>query len=111
MTSTFLRAVNDLLNAMDVDKKNVLLLLDLSAVLDTIDHQILLSSLENFLGIRSTVTALQWFRSYLLDRKQRVLVNSFSSSLLKFGVPQGSVLESVLFDLYATPLSDFIANH
>ena len=91
--------------------KSVLLLLDLSAAFDTIDHQILLSRLETVFGIRST--ALHWFRSYLLDRNQCVVVNNSasSSSPVMFGVPQGSVLGHVLFVLYTTPLSDIIANH
>ena len=109
--TALLRIVNDLLNAMDEDKISVLLLLDLSAGFDTIDHQILLSRLETVFGIRSTV--LQWFRSYLLDRNQCVVVNNSasSSSPVMFGVPQGLVLGPVLFVLYTTPLSDIIANH
>ena len=108
--TALLRVVNDLLNAMDEDKISVLLLLDLSAVFDTISQQILLSRLETVFGICST--ALQWFRSYLLDRNQCAVVNnSASSSLVIFGVPQGSVLGPVLFVLYTTPLSDIIANH
>ena len=109
--TTLLHVVNDLLNTMDEDKISVLLLLDLSAAFDTIDHQILLSRLETVFGIHSTV--LQWFRSYLLDRNQCVVVNNSasSSSPVVFGVPQGSVLGPVLFVLYATPLSDIIANH
>ena len=96
-------------DAMDEDKISVLLLLDLSAAFDTIDHQILLSRLETVFGIRST--ALQWFQSYLLGRNQCVVVNnSASSSPVMFGVPQGSVLGPVLFVLYTTPLSDIIAN-
>ena len=94
---------------MDEDKISVLL--DLSAAFDTIDHQILLSRLETVFGIRST--APQWFRSYLLDRNQCVVVNNSasSSSPVMFGVPQGSVLGPVLFLLYTTPLPDIIANH
>ena len=65
---------------------------------------------RNCLGIHST--ALQWFWSYLLDRNQSTFVNSSTSSpLLLFGVPQGSVLGSVLIVLYTTPLSDVMASH
>ena len=96
---------------MDEDKISVLLLLDLSAAFDTIDHQILLSYLETVFGIR--FTELQWFQSYLLDRKQFIVVNNSASSPspLMFVVPQGSVLGPTLFVLYTTPLSDIIASH
>ena len=108
--SALLRVVNDLLNAMDADKIFVLLLLELSAAFDAIDHQIL-SRLETVFGVRST--AFQWFRSYLLDRNLFVVVNgsSSSSSAVMFGVLQGSVLGSVLFVLYTTSLSDIIVSH
>ena len=49
--------VNDLLNTTDEDKISVLLLLDLSAAFDTIDHQILLSSLKTVFGIRCTISS------------------------------------------------------
>ena len=73
-----LRIVNDILSALDNDNISVLLLLDLSAAFDTIDHQILLSRLNSVFGIQST--ALQWFQSYLSDRYQSTSVNNSSSS-------------------------------
>ena len=109
--TTLLRVVNDLLKTMDNDDISVLLLLDLSAAFDTVDHHILLSRLENVFGIHSA--ALQWFRSYLLDRFQFVSVDNLRSATtpLLYGVPQGSVLGPVLFVLYTTPLSDTISAH
>ena len=106
--TVLLRIANDLLNSLDQDKISVLLLLDLSAAFDTIDHDILLSRLSTTFGI--TNTALNWFRSYLSDRKQIVLINEnrSSESTLNFGVPQGSVLGPVLFILYTTPLTHLI---
>ena len=108
--TVLLRIVNDILSALDNDNISVLLL-DLSAGFDTLDHQILLSRLNSVFGIQST--ALQWFHSYLSDRYQSTSVNNSSSSpsQLMYGVPQGSVLRPILFVLYTTPLSDTIANH
>ena len=109
--TAILRILNDILNSLDKNKISVLLLLDLSAAFDTIDHEILLARLEHRFGVRET--ALKWFRSYLHDRKQLVQVGDFRSdvSALKFGVPQGSVLGPVLFILYTTALSYVIRGH
>ena len=88
-----------------------LLLLDLSAAFDTIDHEILLSRLNHDFGIRST--ALNWFRSYLSDRKQYVLIDDQKSTETSqdHGVTQGSVLSPVLFILYTTSLTCLIEKH
>ncbi len=75
----------------------MLVLLDLSAAFDTIDHDILIDRLQNYTGIKGQ--ALRWFRSYLSDRYHFVYLNGESSqlSLVKYGVPQGSVLGPLLF--------------
>uniref|UniRef100_A0AAX7TX77 G8 domain-containing protein n=1 Tax=Astatotilapia calliptera TaxID=8154 RepID=A0AAX7TX77_ASTCA len=87
-----LEVTNDLLMASDSGLISVLVLLDLSAAFDTVDHNILLERLEHAVGI--TGTALQWFVSYLSHRLQFVHVNGESSSHteVNYGVPQGSVL-------------------
>ena len=78
-----------------------MVLLDLSAAFDTGDHNALLSRLHSKFGISGT--ALEWFRTYLNGRSQRVMVQgNLSRSLnLDFGVPQGSCLGPLLFTIYA----------
>ena len=86
-----------------------LILLDLSAAFDTIDHARLLERLKSWFGISDVV--LNWFTSYLGHRSQSVKVNEAVSSPrpLLYGVPQGSVLGPILFTLYTSPLSSIIA--
>ncbi len=102
---------NDLLLSSDCGCISLLVLLDLSAAFDTIDHNILLNRLENFVGISGS--ALAWFNSYLSDRHQFVAVNEEVSyrSQVRYGVPQGSVLGPLLFTLYMLPLGDIIRKH
>ena len=109
--TALLHILNDLLLATDSGKVSLLILLDLSAAFDTIDHTILLTRLQHTFGISDT--ALSWFSSYLSDRKQTVLINGIysQSAHLTCGVPQGSVLGPVLFTLYASPLSTIIESH
>ena len=94
--------------AVDKGRVIILLLLDLSAAFDTIDHKILLTLLKDHFGIDGTV--LHWLSSYLTDRTQSVHINLSSSTIssLKYGVPQGSILGSLLFCVYMTPLGQII---
>ena len=66
--------------AMDQHNSVILILLDLSAAFDTVDHGMLLSRVSNLFGITGTV--LEWFRSYLSDRTQFVEVNGACSAVL-----------------------------
>ncbi len=91
----------------------VLVLLDLSAVFGTIDHDVLLQRLSDKLLLEISVSALAWFESYIQGRTQSVTIgdSSSSSQALRYGVPQGSVLEPQLFSIYAAPLSRIISRH
>ena len=61
--TALLRVHNDVFANMDNYSATVLVLLDLSAAFDTIDHSVLFDRMENIIGIEGT--ALNWFRSYL----------------------------------------------
>ena len=75
----------------------MLLLLDLSAAFDTVDHDILLTRLHSKYSISGI--ALEWFRSYLTNRSQFALIEGCRSQSreLKCGGPQGSVLGPILY--------------
>lgn len=109
--TALVRVQNDLLQAIDKHGAAVLVLLDLSAAFDTIDHKVLLSRLEKDLGI--TASALAWFASYLEDRHQTVLINGKRSEKrkLKFGVPQGSVLGPLLYVAYTLDIGRIARKH
>ena len=109
--TALLKVQNDIMMAVDGGSVAVLVLLDLSAAFDTIDHAKLLHRLESRFGIQGA--ALAWFRSYLSGRYQSVTVDGQSSEArqLEYGVPQGSVLGPLLFTVYTTPVGDIIRSH
>ena len=109
--SALLCVMNDLLLAADKRKDAVLVLLDLSAAFDTIDHTILLNRLNSQYGI--TGTSLSWFESYMRGRQQAVKIGDTLSAFheLTCGVPQGSVFGPQIFMMYTAPLENIIKAH
>lgn len=98
-----LRLVVPSYNPLDSDSASLLLLLDVSAASDTIDHSIVLSHLNNHIGIQGTL--LSWFQSYLSNITQCVSYHYTISEIsnVNFGIPQGSVFGPLLlFHQYAS---------
>ena len=102
-------AINQLyetfLDNADKSETTSAIFIDLSKAFDTVNHDILLKKLEYY-GVRGIVNNL--FRSYLTNRKQYVMGNNISSSLLPItiGVPQGSVLGLFLFAAYINDITE-----
>ncbi len=110
-TETALLSVTEALRIAKAESKSpVLILLDLSAAFDTVNHQILLSTLSS---LDITGIPLRWFESYLTGRSFRVAWGGEVSKAhqLVTGVPQGSVLGPLLFSTYTTSLGAIIQAH
>uniref|UniRef100_A0A669CA98 Reverse transcriptase domain-containing protein n=1 Tax=Oreochromis niloticus TaxID=8128 RepID=A0A669CA98_ORENI len=111
MKTALVKVMNDILIATDHGKYAVLVLLDMTAAFDTVDHDLLISRLQHCVGISGS--ALLWLKSYLLNRTFCVKLGSASSSVapLLWGVPQGSILGPLLFSLYLLPLGAIFRKH
>ena len=111
LTEALIKVQNDILMSMDNKEVTLLVLLDLSAAFDTIEHSILLNILQQDFGVVGT--ALNWFDSFLSGRKQRILVGDKTSDdfNLNCGVPQGSCMGPILFTLYVSRLFNIISQH
>ena len=98
---------------MALDKRHCvfLVLLDLSAAFDTVDHQVFLRQLQHRYGFARG--ALDWMSSYLTDREQHVVINGTPSDAvtLKYGFPQGSCIGPFGFKLYTKELTMIAQKH
>ena len=109
--TALLRVYNDIVTTIGKGNGAMLVLLDLSAAFDTIDHDNLFCILEKYVGIRGN--ALKLIKSYFSNRTQRVQIDDVLSDFANIicGVPQGSVLGPLKFCLYLLPMSAILKYH
>ena len=99
-----LEFADKIVSNLEQGKLPLAIFLDLSKAFDTIDHKILLEKLKYY-GISGK--AIEWFQSYLCERKQYVQYGDSTSSMsfIKTGVPQGSILGPLLFIIYMNDIA------
>ena len=106
--TSLVKLVNDILWNMDRQLVTSIVILDLSAAFDTVDHDLLLDVLEARFGIAGK--ARKWYESYLKPRKFRVAIGEEKSQprQLDYSVPQGSIQGAFLFIAYASTLEEIV---
>ena len=105
--SSLIESIDDWSKALDNKLNADIIFFDISKAFDTIEHARLLIKLEN-MGI--TGDLLMWLKNFLSNRQFRVLVNGkFSNiepALINRGVPQGTLLGPLIFNLYISDLME-----
>ena len=106
--SALLKVKNDILQYVDHGKVVFVVLLDMSAAFDTVEHSILLNRLKSHFGIKGYF--LSWYESYFEKRSVRVTINNAVSDehTLTYSLPQGSFIGPQGFIMYTIPIGDLL---
>ena len=109
--TALVKVTNDILLALDKRQCVYLVLLDLSAAFDTIDHQVFLTQLQRDYGMSGEI--VEWMETYLTGRRQCVQINGISSDevTLQYSFPQGSCIGPFGFKLYTKSLTQIAKHH
>ena len=111
-----LKLKTDILDAINKKEVVCLVLLDLSVAFDSLDHSLIINRLKYRFGVVGK--CLDWFEDYLLNRTQCVTVCDSTGNIaesgkhiLRQGIPQGSVLGPLIFNLFLSPLGEICRAH
>ena len=110
METSLLNMTKDILWRMENQEITTMFILNLSAVFDTVDHDILLAIMEQTFGFKEKT--LKWFDKYLKQRYFKVCINvkSLESKNLTFSMPQGSCSGANLLSCYCSLITTAIPN-
>ena len=108
--TVLLKVKSDLMQHLSNRQGVFLVLLDLSAAFDTVNHSVLLNRLTNDIGVGGAV--LKWFESYLTGRTRVCINGTFAEPHnLQYGLPQGSMVGPLSFTIYTCPIGLIIKKY
>ena len=109
--TALLHVKNNIMQYLHNQQAVFLVLLDLSAAFDMVEHSVLVHRMANEIGLSGT--ALDWYKSYFTNRTTKVCINDTFSDLhhMYYGLPQGSIVGPASFRIYIIPVGRIIRKH